>query len=272
MKTSRTRKYDFGPTLGQGIDGVVRLCTDRRSGCRLACKSIPKSNPSSVRHILNEISFLENLLRGHPNILCFHDQFEDRDHIHLVVDLCEGGDLCEYIQENGPLSEAQASEAMAAILKAVSFCHSRGIMHRDLKAENILFPRLASPFSELKLADFGAAADFSRTKEFRDLEGTPWYLAPDVLMGKYDERVDIWSLGVLLYIMLSGYPPFRGEETRDIFAAIRRGRIDLHKDPWPSISDNAKSLLQGMLQRNPHKRMKLKDLLFHPWIQRAHKF
>lgn len=260
--------YCFGRQLGEGIDGVVRLCTDNSTGLQHACKTVSKANSDALRHIRTEISVLEKL-KGHPNIMSFHGHFEDEECIHLVMELCEGGDLCEYLQQKGHLPEQEAAQAMAAILRALSFCHERGVMHRDLKPENILFPRRNSPYSELKLADFGAAADFSRRRVFSEVEGTPWYIAPEVLTGSYDEKVDVWSLGVLLHIMLCGYPPFDGEGAPEIFQAIKRGRLDLKRDPWPSISAEAKVLVKGMLQRNPYRRMRLRELLIQPWVQNS---
>lgn len=185
----------------------------------------------------------------------------------MVMELCEGGDLYENVKEKTYLSEAEAAEAFRAVLKAVSFCHERRVMHRDLKLENILFACRHGDYSQLKLADFGSSADFSRRRVFNEVEGTPWYVAPEVLTGDYDEKVDIWSVGVLLHILLCGYPPFDGETPSEIFEAVKRGRLDLRKDPWPAISGEAKELIKGMLQKNPYRRMKLKDLLSHPWVQ-----
>lgn len=259
--------YTLGRQLGSGVDGVVRICTDTSSGLQYACKSVNKSNLDALNHVRTEIAMLEKL-RGHPNIITCHGHYEDDEQVHLAMDLCEGGDLCEHLQENGPLSERHAAQVMGAVVSALMFCHGRGVVHRDLKPENILFPRRNSSYGELKLADFGASADFSRRRVFSDVEGTPWYLAPEVLSGSYDEKVDVWSLGVLLHIMLCGYVPFDGDTTPDIFQAIRRGRLDLKKDPWPSVSAEAKDLLKGMLQKNPYRRLRLAEVLAHPWMQR----
>ncbi|KAH7296109.1 hypothetical protein KP509_26G009200 [Ceratopteris richardii] len=207
-------------------------------------------------------------LRGHPNIITYQGHFEDDEHVHLAMDLCEGGDLCEHLQERGPLTEREAVRVMRVLVSALMFCHGRGVMHRDIKPDNILFPRRNSGYGDLKLADFGAAADFTHRRVFTAVEGTPWYLAPEVLTGTgYDEKVDVWSLGILLHILLSGYVPFDGETTPDIFQAIKRGRLDLKRAPWPAISEEAKDLLKGMLQKNPYRRLRLAEVLAHPWMQ-----
>ena len=206
-------------------------------------------------------------LRGHPNILFLHDHFEDEECVHVVLDLCEGGDLCEFVRGKGRLSELESAQAMATILRAVLFCHERGVFDRDLKPENILLPRRNSGYGELKLADFGASADLSKRRSFTEMEGTAWYLAPEVLAGSYDEKAEIWSLGVILYAMLCGFLPFDGDGTIEIFQAIKRGKLDLKSEPWPSISEEAKDLLTGMLQKNPYRRMRLRDVLLHPWFK-----
>ena len=116
------------------------------------------------------------------------------------------------------------------------FCHERGVFHRDLKPENMFLPRRNIGYGELKLADFGASADLSKRRSFTEMEGTAWYLAPEVLAGSYDEKADIWSLGVILYAMLCGFLPFDGDGTIEIFQSIKRGKLDLKLEPWPSIS------------------------------------
>ena len=163
--------------------------------------SVKKSNPDALRHVRVEIAMLEKL-RGHPNILFLHDHFEDEEYVHVVLD------LCEFVRGKGRLSEFESAQAMATILRAVLFCHERGVFHRDLKPENILLPRRNSGYGELKLADFGASADLSKRRSFTEMERTAWYLAPEVLAGSYDEKADIWSLGVILYVMLCGFLPF----------------------------------------------------------------
>ncbi|KAH7294696.1 hypothetical protein KP509_27G013800 [Ceratopteris richardii] len=184
------------------------------------------------------------------------------------MEICEGGDLCEHLQQKGRLSEQEASLALTAIANAVMSCHQKGIMHRDLKPDNILLPYRNCSYMDLKLADFGTAANFSHSRLFDELEGTPLYLAPEVLDGSYDEKVDIWSMGVLLHIMLCGFPPFNGESVTNIFQSIRKDKLDLKQDPWPRISAEAKDLVRRMLNRNPYRRIKLRELFAHPWMQR----
>ncbi|KAH7297945.1 hypothetical protein KP509_25G020200 [Ceratopteris richardii] len=259
--------YSFGRQLGSGVDGTVCVCTENATGYQYACKSINRSNSAAVLHAHAEIAMLERLC-GHPNIIAYRDHFEDEDRLHIVMDLCQGGDLCDHLQEKGPLPERDAARILRAVVSAVAFCHERGVMHRDIKPENILLPCRNSGYENLKLADFGASADFSHDRCFNDVEGTPCYVAPEVLTGTgYDEKIDVWSLGVLFHVILSGYAPFDGDSETDIFRNIKRRSVNLNRSPWHEISAGAKDLLKGMLQKNPYRRLKLAQILAHPWMQ-----
>ncbi|KAH7297946.1 hypothetical protein KP509_25G020300 [Ceratopteris richardii] len=258
--------YSFARQLGSGVDGTVCVCTENATGYQYACKTINRSNSAAVLHAHAEIVMLERL-SGHPNIITYRDHFEDEDKLHIVMDLCEGGDLCDYLQEKGPLPEKDAARILRAVVSAVAFCHERGVMHRDIKPENILLPCRNSGYENLKLADFGASADFSHDR-YSNVEGTPCYVAPEVLTGTgYDEKIDVWSLGVLFHVILSGYAPFYGDSEADIFRNIKRRSLNLNRSPWHEISAGAKDLLRGMLQKNPHRRLKLAQILAHPCIQ-----
>ncbi|KAH6556008.1 hypothetical protein KP509_1Z211200 [Ceratopteris richardii] len=259
--------YSVGRQLGSGVDGTVCVCTENATGDQYACKSIDKSNTGTVLHARTEIVMLKRL-RGHPNIITYRDHFEDEDKLLIVMDLCERGDLYFRLKENGPFQEKEAASILKAVVSAVAFCHQRRIMHRDIKLENILLPSKKSGYENLKLVDFGASPDFSDRRWFRDFEGTPYYIAPEVVAGTgYNEKVDIWSLGVLLHVILSGYVPFNSDSEAEIFRNIARSRLNLNRSPWHAISGAAKDLLKGMLQKNPYRRLRLAQIMAHPWLE-----
>ncbi|KAH7286730.1 hypothetical protein KP509_32G020600 [Ceratopteris richardii] len=142
-------------------------------------------------------------------------------------------------------------------------------MHRDIKPDNVLLPSKQSGYENVKLADFGASADFSDRRCFRDVEGTSYYVAPEVLTGTgYDEKVDIWSLGILLHVILSGYVPFHGKSEADIFRNIKTRSLNLNGSPWQEISAEAKELLKAMLQKNSYRRLTLAQIMAHPWLNK----
>ncbi|KAJ7525320.1 hypothetical protein O6H91_17G045500 [Diphasiastrum complanatum] len=256
-KTERLELYyDLGRELGRGQFGVIRHCTSKITGEELACKSIEKrrlTNPGDAEDVRREIQVLERL-SCHPNIVELKAVYEDLEFVHLVMELCEGGELFDRIIEKKAFSEAEAAKVLKTLMEVVQYCHGHGILHRDLKPENILLAtREAS--SPIKVADFGLARCFKPDNKFSEMAGSAYYIAPEVLRGEYGEAIDVWSAGIVLYILLTGVPPFWDETEEGIFEAIRIGNFDLSCDPWTSISSAAKELVKGMICPDVEKRL-----------------
>ncbi|KAJ7537353.1 hypothetical protein O6H91_11G003000 [Diphasiastrum complanatum] len=260
--------YEMGEELGRGQFGLIRLCKSKLTGERFACKSIAKARLCSRRDVDNvrrEIAIMKQL-KGHPNIVELKAVYEDPTAVHLVMELCEGGELFEKIDKKKPYSEKDAAEICKSLMEAVQYCHSRGIIHRDLKPENILLMSKTCP-SQIKVADFGLAVNVRPgDQKISGIAGSAYYIAPEVLKGKYSTEVDVWSSGVILYILLCGLPPFWDTTEEGIFEAIRHSRLDLDSDPWPKVSSAAKDLIQGMLCPDIKKRFTTETILSHKWI------
>ncbi|CAI5942032.1 unnamed protein product [Closterium sp. NIES-64] len=253
--------------LGRGRFGVIRACVDRVTGERLACKTISKGMlqcQQDIEDVRREVAVME-MLQGHPDVVNLRSTFEDAQDVHLVMELCEGGELFDRIKAKGKFSEAEGARVLRTVMGVLQHCHELGVMHRDLKPENILLNSKESD-TELKVIDFGVATFFQRGKPCTDMAGSPYYLAPEVLAEKYGPEADIWSAGVVLYILLCGLPPFWGTTNEAIFEAIKEATLNLVRPPWPNISEDAKDLVRQMLNRNPKKRITIEEILEHPWI------
>lgn len=228
-----------GGRIGAGGFGFVYKAQSRKSKEMVAVKAVPKLDlkrapPSTApeqlvqmrrrdaQRLREEIKIMR--LLDHPNIVMLHETFEDAESVFLVMELCSGGELLGFILESGHHSEMQAAIVMRQVFKAVRYMHSQQVCHRDLKHSNTLLLSHA-PCHEnvVKIVDFGLACSFTPGEVLRQCAGTVVYVAPQVLECRYDHRVDLWSCGVLLYILLCGYPPFRGETDAAIMTAIRRG-------------------------------------------------
>ncbi|KAM7256688.1 hypothetical protein ACFE04_012429 [Oxalis oulophora] len=220
--------------------------------------TFPKSNTFPSQTEIGQI-----LNKPYTN---FKGAYEDRDNLHLVMELCSGGELFDRIIAKGSYSEREAASVIRQIVNVVHACHFMGVMHRDLKPENFLLVS-KDENSSIKATDFGLSVFIEQGKVYRDIVGSAYYVAPEVLQRKYGKEVDVWSAGVILYILLSGVPPFYGETERQIFDAISEGNLDLKSQPWPSISANAKDLIRKMLTMNPKKRITAAEALEHPWIK-----
>lgn len=205
-------------------------------------------------------------LTGHRNIVELKGAYEDRSSVYLVMELCEGGELFDRIISRGHYSERAAAYLCREIVNVVHCCHSMGVMHRDLKPENFLFLN-TNEDSPLKATDFGLSTFFKPGEVFKDVLGSAYYIAPEVLRRNYGPEADIWSAGVILFILLAGVPPFWAENDQGIFSAILRGHLDFSADPWPSISDGAKDLVKKMLRAYPKERLTAAEILKHPWIR-----
>lgn len=178
---------------------------------------------------------------------------------------CSGGELFEKIQELKNFSEKMAAECLRQILGAINYCHEQGIVHRDLKPENLLYDSKL-PNAQLKVVDFGVSAKYKKGQVLKDKFGTPYYIAPEVLSRKYDEKCDIWSCGVILYILLCGYPPFNASTDVEIMNVVKKGQYAFDDAEWRNISKDAKLLINKMLTYDPKKRISAAEALKDPWI------
>ncbi|CAO2208722.1 unnamed protein product [Urochloa humidicola] len=260
--------YTFGRELGRGQFGVTYLVTHRETGQRFACKSIATRklvHRDDIEDVRREVQIMHHLT-GHRNIVELRGAYEDRHSVNLVMELCEGGELFDRIIARGHYTERAAAALCREIVAVVHSCHSMGVFHRDLKPENFLFLSNKED-SPLKATDFGLSVFFKPGETFKDLVGSAYYVAPEVLKRHYGAEADIWSAGVILYILLSGVPPFWAENEDGIFDAVLRGHIDFSSDPWPSISNGAKDLVKKMLRQDPKERLTAAEILNHPWIR-----
>ncbi|CAI5478403.1 unnamed protein product [Closterium sp. Yama58-4] len=284
-----TDLYDLGQKLGSGQFGTTYVCRERATGNKYACKSIPKSKlltENDVEDVRREVAILYHV-QGQPNIVNMKGAYEDRDYVHIVMELCTGGELydtiIERIEARGvPYSEHDAAEMARVIVRVVERCHALGIVHRDLKPENFLLSSRDPDSAELKATDFGLSCFYKGEGMARHC-GSPMYMAPEVVRwrsathlmakrpAKYGPEVDIWSAGVIIYALLCGFPPFyhSSHSTKEIFKAVLRANPSFSIPPWPSISDQAKDLLRQMLHPDPSKRPSAHEVLCHPWLAEA---
>ncbi|KAE8125235.1 hypothetical protein FH972_020068 [Carpinus fangiana] len=261
-------KYTLGRKLGQGQFGTTFLCLEKGSNKEFACKSIAKrklTTQEDVEDVRREIQIMHHLA-GHPHVIQIVGAYEDAVAVHVVMELCAGGELFDRIIQRGHYTERKAAELARIIVGVVEACHSLGVMHRDLKPENFLFVDQEEE-SPLKTIDFGLSVFFRPGETFTDVVGSPYYVAPEVLRKHYGPECDVWSAGVIIYILLSGVPPFWDETEQGIFEQVLKGELDFVSEPWPSISESAKDLVRRMLVRDPKKRLTAPEVLRHPWVQ-----
>jgi len=261
-------EYEVGRVLGKGAYGVVKEAIHRPTNSVWAIKSISKAklvSESDIQDVQREVAIMNHVV-GHSNIVSLKDTYEDLSSVHIVMDLCSGGELFDAIVEAGSYSEATAAEVFRKMVGMIQHCHDLGVMHRDLKPENFLLTCKDPNVSDLKATDFGLSVFFHPEQRFSEMVGSPFYIAPEVLDRDYTYHADYWSLGVILYILLSGLPPFWGESEEQIFDMIRRGKVNFKLDPWPTISDSAKDLVRQLLSSDPMTRPRAQQILDHPWL------
>eukprot|EP00884_Botryococcus_braunii_P002869 jgi/Botrbrau1/12583/Bobra.0169s0113.2 len=267
-KAPRSR-YIWLEELGRGRFGTTYLVQHKETGEHFAVKQISKTQPSfKPGRILTEVK-VHATLKDHPNVADLREVWEDSTHIYLIMEACLGGELFERVADGAYMSEAAAADVARVILQVLAYCHSQGIVHRDVKPENYLIQgRKQRPNRDtLRAVDFGSAAFIKPGEKVTGLVGSSYYMAPEVLAGKaYGMEVDVWSAGVILYVLLSGMPPFWGNTDQEIFASIRSTRLDLNTTPWPHISKAAKDLVSRMLARDPASRITTEEALRHPWL------
>ena len=261
--------YRIGNKLGDGAFGSVRKIIHRVTGEIRAVKTIHKKNLRSEderQTFFNEVSVLRAL--DHPNILKLYEFYQDDKNFYLITELCNGGELFDRIISHGSFSEAVAANYMRQILSVISYCHDRNVVHRDLKPENFLLDTTAEE-ANLKVIDFGTAQFFTPGIKLTAKFGTPYYIAPEVLKCRYDEKCDVWSAGVNMYVLLCGYPPFGGSSDEQILKKISVGRFYFPSPEWDFISSEAKDLITKMLAFEPGSRITAKEALHHPWLSHA---
>ena len=259
--------YKFKDVLGGGHFGSVRVAYRKNEEPRkfYAVKSISKKNLSvkDLADLVKEVEIISTL--NHPNIIKFYESYHDKYYFHIVMELCTGKEIFDKIVSDGKISEKIVAKIITEVLHAISYCHSKGITHRDIKPENILF---ASPESDaqIKLIDFGLSRKYNTNEKMHTILGTPYYIAPEVLKGEYDQKCDIWSIGAITYIMLCGQPPFNAETNNEIFTKIVKSELRFDEDKWSAISPQAVDFVKLCLTKNPEKRPSAIEALNHPWF------
>ncbi|CAI5468202.1 unnamed protein product [Closterium sp. Yama58-4] len=206
------------------------------------------------------------LLKGHPHVVEMKETVEDDTHVHIVMELCRGGDLFDRIKQRRRYEEAPAAAVVQQLAGVLRACHSLGVMHRDVKPENLL---LCSPHDDtaVKVTDFGIAAPIKSGVKLTEFIGSHMYMAPEVINKSYSAEADVWSAGVVLYVLLAGVPPFWASTESGVLDAIVSKPLNFSFPPWPSISKEAKGLIKEMLRKDPVERITLDAVLEHPWVK-----
>ncbi|EEF38316.1 calcium-dependent protein kinase, putative [Ricinus communis] len=230
--------FNLGRVFGEGSSGAVFLCVEKATSRQYACKVIEKANLTRTEHVkalVGEIQIMRHL-EGNPNVASIQDAYEDSEAVYIVMELCRGGELFDRMKKRGRCTETEAAELIRTIVTVVQSLHSSGVMHKDLKPDNFLFLN-EEQNSPLKVIDFGLSTFFKPGEKLSEPAGTPFYIAPEVLKKHYGPEADIWSAGVILYILLSGTPPFWAETKEMIYQTVLHEGLDLSSDPWPVISE-----------------------------------
>ncbi|KAF0035113.1 hypothetical protein F2P81_012871 [Scophthalmus maximus] len=257
--------YDFKDVLGTGAFSEVVLAEEKRTQKLVAIKCIPKKALEGKENsIENEIAVLHKI--KHTNIVSLEEIFESKSHLYLVMQLVSGGELFDRIIEKGFYTEKDASKLIQQILDAVKYLHDMGIVHRDLKPENLLYYSMDED-SKIMISDFGLSKIEGSGSVMSTACGTPGYVAPEVLAQKpYSKAVDCWSIGVIAYILLCGYPPFYDENDAKLFEQILKAEYEFDSPYWDDISDSAKDFIVHLMQKDPNTRYTCDQALQHPWI------
>ena len=262
--------YNKIKILGTGAFGEVWLVKHKDLKKDFAMKLIKKrkNKPSEEKEILNEIQILKNL--DHPKILKILDFFSTSNLYYIITEYCPDGELFNEIIKVGKFDEGQSAFIMNQIFKAITYCHSLNIIHRDLKPENIMITeREKNGCLQVKRIDFGTAKISEKGQSENRYVGSSYYMAPEVIKRKYNEKCDIWSCGVIMYILLTGRPPFDGEDDNEILENVKIGKYDMTNHPFPLLSDESKDLITKLLEYNPNKRISASEALNHSWFKTA---
>lgn len=261
--------FDIQEKLGSGNFAVVKKAVRRTNGQVVALKIVKKSTlkPKELETIHDEVEIMQRI--DHPNCVRLFDIYESSEKLYMAMEFLQGGELFERIVQKEKFSEHEAAEAIKQICEGLKNLHSVGVVHRDLKPENLLY-ETKEDNSRLKITDFGLAK--YRTENLDLMTsccGTPGYVAPEVLKHQaYDEKCDLWSLGVILYILLCGFPPFHSDNTAELYRQIKRGDYSFPDPYWTNVSDLAKDLVTKLLKVDPKERLNAEEVLAHQWVKR----
>lgn len=260
--------YKLGDVLGEGGYSVVRLGTSLEDQRKVAIKVVTRANlaKEDEESLRSEVSILTSI--SHPNIVRAFEFFEEEKYFYVVLEYLDGGELFDRIVQKTYYNEKEARNLVLTLLLAIKYLHHKNIVHRDLKPENLLMAT-KNDDANVKLADFGFAV-IADGYSISSQCGTPGYIAPEILENKsYGKPVDMWSFGVILYILLGGYPPFHDDNQRALFRKIVKGEYEFHPEYWGTVSDEAKDLIRGLLTLDMDKRLTVDQALAHPWLNRS---
>ncbi|XP_076119071.1 death-associated protein kinase 2 isoform X2 [Alosa pseudoharengus] len=264
--------YEIGEELGSGQFAIVKRCKEKSTGEEYAAKFIKKRQSRASRRgvrreeIEREVTILQQI--QHPNIITLHDIYENRTDVVLILELVSGGELFDFLAQKESLSEEEATEFIKQILDGIQYLHSRNIVHFDLKPENIMLLNNKVPLPRIKLIDFGLAHKIEDGVEFKNIFGTPEFVAPEIV--NYEPlglEADMWSIGVITYILLSGASPFLGDTKQETLGNISAMNYEFDEEFFGSTSELAKSFIKQLLVKDTRKRMTIQDALNHPWIK-----
>lgn len=261
------RFYSLGPKLGEGSSAIVREATRKGTSERFAVKIVRKANLEArdVEALLEEVTILRSL--EHPNLIKVFEFLEEPRAYFVVMECVGGGELFDRIARKAGYTEKAARSVFRLLARTIDYLHDQDVVHRDLKLENLLL-RDSGDDVTVAIADFGFAAKLSaRRPHLTDYCGTPNYMAPEIILAEpYGKPVDMWALGVLTYILLGGYAPFSHNNRMKLFGLIRKGQYQFDPQYWAHVSEEAKDLIRGMLERDPGKRLTATQALQHPWV------
>eukprot|EP01039_Chlorochromonas_danica_P001280 gene1280-1398_t len=263
-----TARYKLGDVLGEGGYSIVKLGISNVDKKKVAVKIVAKNGLSRAdeESLREEVKILSALT--HPNIVRAYDFFEEEKSFYVILEYLDGGELFDRIVKKTFYNEKEARDLVVILLRALKYLHDRNIVHRDLKPENLLMTSKDDD-ANVKLADFGFAAECTECNLTVQC-GTPGYIAPEIISGKpYGKPVDMWSFGVIFYILLGGYPPFQDDNEHALMRKITRGEYQFHKDYWGSVSDEAKDLIRGLLTVDMNQRLTIDQALSHSWVKAA---
>ena len=254
--------------IGYGCYGEVRVCEHIRSKERRAVKIIDKVWVSEEmlenRTVLNEVDILKTL--DHPNVLKVYEYFEDERNYYIVMEYCKDGDLYDELKAIGKFDEENAGKIMGQLFSGISYIHRKNVIHRDIKLDNILISDKSKDIC-IKIIDFNIAT-FNMGKRLSKITGTPNYIAPEVIKESYTEKCDMWSCGIIMYLLLSGKFPFKAGGHDELLNKISYGKYNLEHGIWKTISDSAKDLISHLIEKNPSRRFSSKQALEHPWVKK----